>query len=136
MRYSSIKHNEKPLLRKQTNPKKELHCIQSPIIKNVTLRGGARSGDLLELGTVDTIHVCTALCCDRPRCDLAMLIDNTCIGVACYSEELWQPIAARPTHNNPQLSYIRRRVLRSAAESRKGIVLSLLCNYSCLIGSR
>ena len=119
--YYPLKSDIRGLKRQEL--KKELHCTQSPILKNVTLRGGAKSGKLSDLGEVESMHVCTALCCERRSCDLAMMIGRTCIGVDCYSEELCLPIAARPSHNNPQLSYIRRRALRTAGESRKGNLL-------------
>lgn len=90
----------------------ELHCTQSPILKNVTLRGGIRAGNFSDLGDEKNMHMCIALCCERKTCDLAFMIGGTCIAVDCFSEELCQAVKARPTKYDPQIAFIRRRELQ------------------------
>ena len=98
--------------------KEELHCTQSPILTNVTLRGGVKAGKFSDMGDVEGMHMCTALCCGRKSCDLAFMIGTTCIAVDCYSEELCQAVRARPTPYRPRISYVRKRELQRAG--RKG----------------
>ncbi|KAL9963284.1 hypothetical protein ACROYT_G032469 [Oculina patagonica] len=99
----------------------ELHCTQSPILKNVTLRGGIKAGNFSDLGDEKNMHMCIALCCERKTCDLAFMIGGTCIAVDCSSEELCQAVKARPTKYDPQIAFIRRRELQRPA--RKANVL-------------
>ncbi|EDO45526.1 predicted protein [Nematostella vectensis] len=94
--------------------KKELHCTHSPILTNVTVRGGVKAGKFSDMGEVAGMHMCTALCCERKSCDLAFMIGDTCIAVDCYREELCQAVRARPTSYNPQIAYVRRRELQSS----------------------
>lgn len=89
--------------------KDELQCTHSPISTNVTLRGGVKAGNFSNLGDVESMHMCTALCCAKWTCDLAFMIGETCVAVECASEELCQTVRARPTGFNPKISYIRRR---------------------------
>jgi len=90
----------------------ELHCTQSPILKNVTLRGGIKAGNFTDLGDEKNMHMCIALCCERKTCDLAFMIGGTCIAVDCFGEELCQAVKARPTKYDPQIAFIRRRELQ------------------------
>ena len=102
----------------------ELHCTQSPILKNVTLRGGIKAGNFSDLGDEKNMHMCIALCCERKTCDLAFMIGGTCIAVDCFSEELCQAVKARPTKYDPQIAFIRRRELQRPA--RKGMYKTFL----------
>ena len=103
------------------NAKDELHCTQSPILKNVTVRGGIHAGNFTDLGEVESMRMCIALCCEHKACDLSFMIGSTCIEVSCVSEELCQAVRARPYKYNPQIAYIRRRQLRkSPVLGRKG----------------
>lgn len=99
----------------------ELHCTQSPILKNVTLRGGIKAGNFSDLGDEKNMHMCIALCCERKTCDLAFMIGGTCIAVDCFSEELCQAVKARPTKYDPQIAFIRRRELQRPARKGKSI---------------
>ena len=100
--------------------KDELMCTHSPISTNVTLRGGVSAGNFSNLGDVESMHMCTALCCAKPTCDLAFMIGETCVAVECASEEMCQTIRARPTLFNPKISYIRRREINQNV--KKGIL--------------
>ena len=97
----------------------ELLCTHSPFTTNVTLLGGRNDGNFTNLGDVESMHMCTALCCAKPTCDLAFMIQNTCIAVECFSEEMCQTLRARPNKLNPKISYIRRREINQ--NIRKGM---------------
>ncbi|XP_065063481.1 uncharacterized protein LOC135690007 [Rhopilema esculentum] len=84
-------------------------CTHSPVLYNVTLRGASKSGIFTDLGSVDNINMCIALCCELQKCDLAFMIGQTCVAVKCHSEELCQTIKAKPSKLAPQLAYIRRK---------------------------
>ena len=98
----------------------ELMCTHSPISTNVRLRAGVRAGNFVNLGDVESMHMCTALCCAKPTCDLAFMIGETCVAVECASEEMCQTIRARPTGFNPKISFIRRREINQNV--KKGIL--------------
>ena len=99
--------------------KDELHCTHSPISTNVTLRGGVKAGNFSDLGEVESMHMCTALCCAKPTCDLAFMIGDSCIAVECASEEMCQTVRARPTGFRPKISYIRRREINQNVKKAK-----------------
>ena len=106
--------------------KDELQCTHSPISTNVTLRGGVKAGKFSNLGEVESMHMCTALCCAKPTCDLAFMIGETCVAVECASEEMCQTVRARPTGFNPKISYIRRREINQSV--KKGVKYFLFEN--------
>lgn len=87
----------------------ELLCTHSPISYNVTLRGGSKGGQLTDLGLVQDMKMCIALCCEIKQCDLAFMIASTCIAVHCTSEELCQTVRAKPSNKLPRVAYIRRK---------------------------
>lgn len=87
----------------------ELLCTHSPILYNVTLKGGSKGGEFTDLGLVDNMEMCIALCCEIRQCDLAFMIDTTCIAVHCDNEELCQTIKAKPNKKFPRVAYIRRK---------------------------
>ncbi|CAH3199269.1 unnamed protein product, partial [Porites evermanni] len=92
--YMGRKQEKKRVKKKYIDPltQEELHCTQSPILKNVTLRGGIKAGNFSDLGDEKNMHMCIALCCERKTCDLAFMIGGTCIAVDCFSEELCQAV--------------------------------------------
>ena len=87
----------------------EFICTHSPVLYNVTLRGASKSGTFTNLGSVDNINLCIALCCELRECDLAFMMGQTCAAVKCHNEELCQTIKAKPSKLAPQLAYIRRK---------------------------
>jgi len=91
------------------NAMEEFICTHSPVLYNVTLRGASKSGIFTDLGAVDNMNMCLALCCELQKCDLAFIIGQTCVAVKCHNEELCQTIKAKPSPLAPQLAYIRRK---------------------------
>jgi len=87
----------------------ELLCTHSPVLYNVTLKGGSKGGLFTDLGLVEDMEVCIALCCEIRQCDLAFMIGSTCVAVRCTNEELCQTIKAKPNNKFPRVSYIRRK---------------------------
>jgi len=78
-----------------------------------------KAGKFSDLGDVEGMHMCIALCCESRSCDLAFMIGTTCIAVDCYSEEMCQAVRARPTSYNPRISYMRKREFQRMG--RKGM---------------
>ena len=87
----------------------ELLCTHSPISYNVTLRGGSKGGQLTDLGLVQNMKMCIALCCEIRQCDLSFMIGSTCIAVHCVNEELCETVKAKPSTKLPRVAYIRRK---------------------------
>ncbi|KAJ7382459.1 hypothetical protein OS493_034619 [Desmophyllum pertusum] len=72
----------KPVSVEDPSTQEELHCTQSPMLKNVTLRGGIKAGNFSDLGDEKNIaHVHCAMLRERKTCDLAFMIGGTCIAV-------------------------------------------------------
>lgn len=103
------------------SPNDELLCTHSPVSTNVTLKGGRDAGKFVNLGEVESMHMCTALCCAKPTCDLAFMLGDTCVAVECASEEKCQTVRARPVGFNPKIAYIRRREMDQNV--KKGMML-------------
>ena len=55
---------------------------------NVTLQAGSASGTFWKLGRVKDAVYCSQLCCQSPRCDLALSVDDFCYKVECHSKEM------------------------------------------------
>lgn len=87
----------------------EFICTHSPVLYNVTLRGASKAGNFTDLGCVESMNMCIALCCELRKCDLAFMIGSTCLSVNCENEELCQTIKSKPSKQFPQLAYIRRK---------------------------
>ncbi|XP_002155707.1 uncharacterized protein LOC100210596 [Hydra vulgaris] len=87
----------------------ELLCTHSPILYNVTLKGGSKGGQFTDLGLVENMEICIELCCEIKECDLSFMIDSTCIAVHCSNEELCQTVKAKPSTKSPKIAYIRRK---------------------------
>ena len=83
-------------------------CETSVIEENVTLRGGIKSGQFTDQGTVENMQRCIELCCSRGNCSVAFMLLNRCFSVSCYNNTLCTSIPARSLVFQPQLAFIRR----------------------------
>lgn len=106
---NSEKKDKEEIEVQSPNLYEELLCTHSPISYNVTLRGGSKVGKLTDLGLVQNMEICIALCCEIKTCDLAFMIDSTCIAVHCSNEELCETVKAKPSNKLPRVAYIRRK---------------------------
>ena len=91
-----------------TDGKQVRFCETSVIEKNVTLRGGIKSGQFTDQGTVESMQRCVELCCSRGNCSVAFMLLNRCFSVSCYNNTLCTSIPARSLVFQPQLAFIRR----------------------------
>ena len=91
-----------------TDGKQVRFCETSVIEKNVTLRGGIKSGQFTDQGTVENMQRCIELCCSRGNCSVAFMLLNRCFSVSCYNNTLCTSIPARSLVFQPQLAFIRR----------------------------
>ena len=90
-----------------TDGKQVRFCETSVIEKNVTLRGGIKSGQFTDQGTVENMQRCIELCCSRGNCSVAFMLLNRCFSVSCYNNTLCTSIPARSLVFQPQLAFIR-----------------------------
>ena len=91
-----------------TDGKQVRFCETSVIEKNVTLRGGIKSGQFTDQGTAENMQRCIELCCSRGNCSVAFMLLNRCFSVSCYNDTLCTSIPARSLVFRPQLAFIRR----------------------------
>eukprot|EP00112_Aurelia_sp_Birch-Aquarium-sp1_P020371 Seg523.12 transcript_id=Seg523.12/GoldUCD/mRNA.D3Y31 product="hypothetical protein" protein_id=Seg523.12/GoldUCD/D3Y31 len=88
---------------------KNLKCSATRMKVGVTLRGGLKAGNFTDVGRVDNMVICTKLCCVAEKCDLAMMINQSCFLVACYSMQLCQVLKAISTNYQPSVAYVMRK---------------------------
>eukprot|EP00794_Sanderia_malayensis_P012050 gene12050-13293_t len=93
----------------KTHEPKNLQCSATRMKVGVTLRGGLKSGNFTDVGKVDSMVICTKLCCVAEKCDLAMMINQSCFLVSCYSKQLCQLIKAISTKYQPSVAYVMRK---------------------------
>ena len=89
----------------------------------VTLRGGLKAGNFTDVGKVDNMVICTKLCCVAEKCDLAMMINQSCFLVACYSMQLCQAVKAISTNYQPSVAYVLRKTEDLKEETGNLIIL-------------
>ena len=94
-------------IRVLTDGKQGHFCETSVIEKNVTLRGGIKSGQFTDQGTIENMQRCIELCCSRGNCSVAFMLLNRCFSVSCYNDTLCTSIPARSLVFQPQLAFIR-----------------------------
>ncbi|XP_031554877.1 uncharacterized protein LOC116291804 isoform X2 [Actinia tenebrosa] len=72
---------------------------KSLIARNKTLAGGLEAGTFRFLGKVKSMGFCMRMCCARPRCDVAYLIDKNCFSITCFSPALCKITSDHSTAN-------------------------------------
>eukprot|EP00794_Sanderia_malayensis_P012057 gene12057-13300_t len=86
-------------------------CLRGEYFEDYALKGGTRAGDYINLGTVTTLDDCAALCCQRRRCKMALVVKTRCFQVDCYAGEphKCKRISAKHSKFKPKL-FIRGEV--------------------------
>lgn len=84
-------------------------CEPGFLKSNVTLKGGRKAGEFIEIKGLKDMKECVKRCCeDRDKkCNLAFMLGDTCYSVACKNSDLCRTIAAPPTKFNPLVQYVR-----------------------------
>ena len=76
-------------------------CYRSPILQNVTLRGGIEAGYFRKLAEHVAMKLCVELCCEEKGCDVAFMWGKHCYGVQCFSHDLCEAVPAKQKINEP-----------------------------------
>ncbi|XP_015778442.1 PREDICTED: uncharacterized protein LOC107356341, partial [Acropora digitifera] len=84
--------------KKLISPAAQPTCNSDSILAGHSLKGGTRSGRFTALGETASIHACLQRCCSKQTCDVALLIDGRCYGVACFSKELCKAVPVPHPH--------------------------------------
>lgn len=84
--------------KKPVSPAVHPTCQSDSILAGHSLRGGTRAGRFSSLGETANIHACLQRCCSKRTCDVALLIDGRCYGVACFSKELCEAVQVPHPH--------------------------------------
>ena len=96
-------------------------CHSDKILAGHSLKGGTRAGHFLTLGETASMHACLQRCCSRHSCDVALLIDGRCYGVACFSKELCEAIPVpHPHFVFSQLGFVTKGQKRGDIEKNQG----------------
>jgi len=93
-------------------------CKPGILKSNVTLKGGRKAGEFIEIKGLSDMAGCVKRCCDDifKKCNLAFMLGDTCYSVACKEKDLCATIPAPPTKFNPLIQYVR------GLEEEKGAV--------------
>ena len=83
-------------------------CAHQPILTNVTLTGGIKSGKFVSHGRVQGMEDCIRHCCGRDDCDLAFLVKNTCFSLHCEDDKLCRSKPSKPSPYHPMVAYMTR----------------------------
>ncbi|XP_065658327.1 uncharacterized protein LOC100215004 isoform X1 [Hydra vulgaris] len=89
----------------------EYYCKDSTIEYGKSLKAGNAAGLFDNYGTVKNIQECTLKCCDKKKCDIAMLEGKTklCIGVRCFNSSSCASVPAAPGEEELQIARITER---------------------------
>lgn len=70
------------------------------------------------------MQACLQRCCHKKSCDVVLLIDGRCYGVACFSEELCKPVPVpHPHFVFSQIGFLNKGQKRGDIERTQGRVL-------------
>jgi len=103
------------------------HCVPSRVAYNYTLRGGKFAGHMQEFGKVSHVRECIGHCCENKICEVALMINNDCYGVDCFTRELCQGIPLHSKHLSTALVYMNQRSSQRGKDKDK-------CKEPCLHG--
>lgn len=109
-------------------------CHSDKILAGHSLKGGTRAGHFEALGETASMHACLQRCCSGHACDVALLIDGRCYGVACFSKELCEAIPVpHPHFVFSQLGFVTKGQKRGDIEKNQGKAqcrprASVVCN--------
>lgn len=84
-------------------------CKPGILKTNVTLRGGRKAGEFIEIQGLKDMKGCVKRCCDDrdKKCNLAFMLGDTCYSVSCKDKDLCRTMPAPPTKFNPLVQYVR-----------------------------
>ena len=106
---------------------REQQCISTEVQPGATLRGGLKSGNFTHLGTVPDMRTCTKRCCASKRCDLALVLDDQCFALACFSPPGWCEMTRGYSLNfKPSMAYILKKSGTSNNSTGRSIVLKYI----------
>ena len=98
-------------------------CHPDSILAGHSLKGGTRAGRFESLGETASMHACLQRCCTKQTCDVALLIDGRCYGVACFSMELCEAVPVpHPHFIFSQLGFVNKGQKRGDIERTQGRV--------------
>uniref|UniRef100_A0A7M6DP15 MANSC domain-containing protein n=1 Tax=Clytia hemisphaerica TaxID=252671 RepID=A0A7M6DP15_9CNID len=83
----------------------------APTLVNVTLRSAINAGKFDDRGKVNSMDDCIKMCGQAGDCDVAFMLSSQCFTVHCFSEESCQNKPAFSDFYQPQLAYVKHRVI-------------------------
>ena len=74
-------------LNKHTNPHRDV-CLFSRVAYGQTIVGGSHAGEVIDLGQLVDPRDCAEKCCQHDNCEVAMIRDDKCFAVDCFTKGL------------------------------------------------
>ena len=87
----------------------KLQCLATRMNTGVTLRGGLNAGNYTDVGIVLDMPMCVKLCCVSEKCDVALMINQSCFMVTCYSKKKCEMVKSLTSVYRPSLAYVMRK---------------------------
>ena len=88
-----------------------------PVQKNVTLASAIDAGTFEDKGKMDSISDCVKSCGESSDCNIAFMLSSQCFNVHCFSDDTCKTKSAYSSFYNPELAYIKHRVIRKPRNS-------------------
>lgn len=88
-----------------------------PPISNVTLTSAINAGTFVDKGKMNSIDECIKKCGESSDCNVAFMLSSQCFSVHCFSEDTCKTKPAFSSFYNPQLAFVKHRVIRDHKEN-------------------
>ena len=97
----------------EISSKSKLQCSATRMRSGVTLHGGLKAGNFTDVGKAENMQMCVRLCCVADKCDVAMMVNENCFLVSCFSKKLCESRKSLTMSYKPKLAYVLKKAMNS-----------------------
>ena len=115
------------------------NCVISRVAYNQSIVGGLQAGEIIDLGKLVDVRDCADKCCQHENCEVAVVRDNKCYAIDCFSKNLCDSFPFPSINGHPNmLVYMnkrngKRQTRKSGSECEQRCVKGICANdYSCV----
>lgn len=105
-------------------------CVFSRVAYNQTIVGGYHAGEIIDLGKLTSTRDCAEKCCQHENCEVAMVREDKCYAVDCFTKGLCDSRKAPPFNGKMNiLIYMNKRNKKrnNGRESCKTLCMNGIC---------
>lgn len=113
--------SDEVVYKEEINGDKRIQYVYSAStpMANVTLTSAINAGTFEDKGKMESISDCVRTCGETKDCDVAFSLSAQCFNVHCFSPESCKTKPAFSTFYQPQLAYVKHRVLITSINKSK-----------------